>query len=272
MKEYLESKQSQFLKPSEKPKHPVFCVTPVSKYLALALFVILPFLGGYIGYVYAPEKVVEVVKIVEVTKTDQVNSTETNDALNSEMEFVSVTLFDIESFKQEDCSNNSSFYEVFRAQSEFENFVQELTDCNVVFLNEKNQQSGDAFVLFTYPCGACAEFYALDSTNTTITSKLDSFPFFSNVAFTLDYLPDVLFGVAADEIYRYDIRNGDRTTIYSHTNSNESLLWCEYGCSADVQVNVDNNQITFRVRVIDTSYPFEEWGDTVRYKDITVDL
>lgn len=33
-------------------------VTPLSKYLAMALFVILPFLGGWIGYTYAPEEVV----------------------------------------------------------------------------------------------------------------------------------------------------------------------------------------------------------------------
>jgi hypothetical protein len=39
-------------------------VTPLSKYLAMTLFVILPFLGGWIGYTYAPEKVVEVEKIV----------------------------------------------------------------------------------------------------------------------------------------------------------------------------------------------------------------
>ena len=39
-------------------------VTPLSKYLALALFVILPFLGGWIGYTYAPEKVVEIEKEV----------------------------------------------------------------------------------------------------------------------------------------------------------------------------------------------------------------
>ncbi len=33
-------------------------VTPLSKYLAIALFVTLPFVGGWIGYNYAPEKVV----------------------------------------------------------------------------------------------------------------------------------------------------------------------------------------------------------------------
>ncbi len=39
-------------------------VTPLSKYLALALFVILPFLGGWIGYSYAPEKIVEIERVV----------------------------------------------------------------------------------------------------------------------------------------------------------------------------------------------------------------
>jgi hypothetical protein len=35
-------------------------ITPLSKYLAMVLFIILPFLGGWIGYTYAPEKVVEI--------------------------------------------------------------------------------------------------------------------------------------------------------------------------------------------------------------------
>lgn len=44
-------------------------VTPLSKYLTMALFIILPFIGGYIGYMYTPEKVVEVEKVVKVEKT-----------------------------------------------------------------------------------------------------------------------------------------------------------------------------------------------------------
>lgn len=44
-------------------------VTPLSKYLALALFVALPFIGGWVGYTFAPKKVVEVEKIVEVQKS-----------------------------------------------------------------------------------------------------------------------------------------------------------------------------------------------------------
>jgi hypothetical protein len=45
---------------------PLKKVTPVSKYLALVLFIIMPFIGGYVGYVYSPTKVVEVEKIVVV--------------------------------------------------------------------------------------------------------------------------------------------------------------------------------------------------------------
>lgn len=48
---------------------PLKKVTRVSKYLAMALFIILPFLGGYIGYTLAPEKVVEVERAV--TSVDQ---------------------------------------------------------------------------------------------------------------------------------------------------------------------------------------------------------
>ena len=53
-------------------KHSVFKVTTFSKYFALALFVALPFLGGLVGYVQAPEKVVTVnkttIKEVEIEK------------------------------------------------------------------------------------------------------------------------------------------------------------------------------------------------------------
>lgn len=42
-------------------------VTPLSKYLATTLFIAMPFVGGWIGYQYAPEKVVEVEKVANVT-------------------------------------------------------------------------------------------------------------------------------------------------------------------------------------------------------------
>ncbi len=47
------------------PKSTVFQVTTLSKTLALIIFIVMPFVGGYIGYTYAPEKIVEIEKIVE---------------------------------------------------------------------------------------------------------------------------------------------------------------------------------------------------------------
>lgn|GEM_PF-3778350 len=46
-------------------------VTPFSKALAAILFIIMPFVGLYIGYTYAPEKVVEVERIVGVEKVEE---------------------------------------------------------------------------------------------------------------------------------------------------------------------------------------------------------
>lgn len=56
--ENLEQNEVVATKPS-----PLYTVTPLSKYLAMAIFVAMPFIGGWIGYTYAPEKVVEVEKV-----------------------------------------------------------------------------------------------------------------------------------------------------------------------------------------------------------------
>ncbi len=62
--------------PVVKQPHPVNQITPVSKYLALALFVMLPFIGAYVGYHLAPEKVVEINTIsVKSNNTNQATST-----------------------------------------------------------------------------------------------------------------------------------------------------------------------------------------------------
>lgn len=56
-------------------------VTPLSKYLAMALFVALPFLGGWIGYTHAPEKVVEVERIVETNSPKETPNSEVRETL-----------------------------------------------------------------------------------------------------------------------------------------------------------------------------------------------
>lgn len=54
---------------------PLQKVTPVSKYFALALFIVMPFIGGWIGYTYVPEKVIMTKKFVSVPVRDETIST-----------------------------------------------------------------------------------------------------------------------------------------------------------------------------------------------------
>ncbi len=44
--------------------HQLTKVTPLSKYFALAVMIVLPFIGGVVGYALAPETVVEVERVV----------------------------------------------------------------------------------------------------------------------------------------------------------------------------------------------------------------
>lgn len=49
----------------------LFCVTPLSKYLAMLLMLILPFVGAYLGYTLASEKVVDRVVVKEIKETKE---------------------------------------------------------------------------------------------------------------------------------------------------------------------------------------------------------
>jgi len=61
MNEELENNTEEALEVEVKSvKQQLTTVTTFSRYLALALFITLPFVGGWIGYQYAPDKVVEV--------------------------------------------------------------------------------------------------------------------------------------------------------------------------------------------------------------------
>lgn len=87
--ENISSEEPQIVKTSK-----LNTVTPLSKYLALALFVALPFMGGWIGYTYAPEKIVEVEKIIyEDSKLSKAESQtpvyQATDKPSAEVAFVS---------------------------------------------------------------------------------------------------------------------------------------------------------------------------------------
>ena len=54
------SERAEVIETKQSPIH----TTTLSKYLAMGLFVALPFLGGWIGYTHAPEKIIETERIV----------------------------------------------------------------------------------------------------------------------------------------------------------------------------------------------------------------
>lgn len=91
----MESENNNIEVQVEVQKGPLNCVTPLSKYLAMVLFILTPFIGGWIGYQYAPEKVVEVERVKEVpsrvSKVDSVDS-------NKQPTDLSVFSGDMESF------------------------------------------------------------------------------------------------------------------------------------------------------------------------------
>lgn len=47
-------------------------VTTFSKHFALALFIVMPFIGGFVGYTYAPIKIVEVDRVVLQKDVDKI--------------------------------------------------------------------------------------------------------------------------------------------------------------------------------------------------------
>ena len=58
-------------------KSKLHIVTPLSKYLVMTLFIAMPFIGGYIGYTFAPEKVIEKVVTKEVSAPERITVSRT---------------------------------------------------------------------------------------------------------------------------------------------------------------------------------------------------
>jgi len=69
----------------EKSPSIIFQVTPFSKYLALFLFIVLPFIGGFVGYNIAPERLItqEVQIVAQTNERDKKfisNENQSNDS------------------------------------------------------------------------------------------------------------------------------------------------------------------------------------------------
>lgn len=96
----------------ETQANPLHQVTPVSKYLAMALFIVLPFVGGYVGYVYAPEKVVEIERNVS-----QGAATESENEETAEYQYAGVKMC-------QNGINSANFPQLKNAVFEFPEYLQ----------------------------------------------------------------------------------------------------------------------------------------------------
>ncbi len=87
-------------------------VTPLSKYLAMILFIVMPFVGGWIGYTKAPIKTVETLVLKEVPEPIQPCALE-----DLEYKTASSTIHDLTTVSQENIpysvSGDQVFYEEF---------------------------------------------------------------------------------------------------------------------------------------------------------------
>lgn len=79
---------------------PLCQVTPLSKYFAMILFIALPFVGGYVGYHFAPVKVVEVERVVDENQKKQsemgvnVNAESDSTDISSQIKSISINYGD----------------------------------------------------------------------------------------------------------------------------------------------------------------------------------
>jgi len=67
---------------------PLMCVTPISKYLALTLFILLPFIGFMLGTLYAQQTPLQTVYIPMPNKPEMKQPTSENTLPQSDMKFV----------------------------------------------------------------------------------------------------------------------------------------------------------------------------------------
>jgi len=130
---------------------PLKKVTPLSKYLAMVLFILTPFIGGYVGYTYAPEKVVQVENIVtkEVSE-DTATSTDLTKVESDTIEWETFT--SVGSFNKFSFQYPSTWALTPGPGSESLVYV---GDVNPVFLSRDKENELNSFVVLK-GTGSCA--------------------------------------------------------------------------------------------------------------------
>lgn len=222
-------------------------VTPLSKYLAMALFITLPFVGGWVGYQYAPEKVVEVEREVvkEITITEEkVSADEYPDVRYGSFSAADPDAYSIKNFTFTPGQNRAEVPsehlvpEIVRKVSE-DRVILRVDDARAIELGQ-GVRSGYATVIY-------------DTVANKIIKQID-YPWFS---------VEEWFGLGIQVAIERDEQGRDIIMLRDYTNDREDVLYvedeegvvlydvCEIGCKASLYITTDASVIISRHKTIE---------------------
>jgi len=223
-------------------------VTLLSKYLAMVLFILMPFLGGWIGYTYAPEKVVEVDRVVnqelvaaEEGETDNDEYPKVRYGSFSEADTNAYNIRDFKFTPGQNRAKVSSEYlvpDIARKVSE-----------NRVILGVDDVRSIDLGQGVRFPYATVI----YDTIENNVVRQID-YPWFS---------VEEWFGLGIQVAIERDEQGGDSVVLRDYVSDREEVLYteneegvslydvCEIGCKAPLYITTDANIILSRHKRIE---------------------
>lgn len=232
-------------------------VTPISRYLALTLFVILPFLGGWIGYHYAPEKIVEVERLVIKEADAPVKLGESQSAMMvaSSTSDVWIDQYECENINLLPCfrvTSKDGIHHISNLNEPFALAAEEIVSNKNIRLFELlyfSSTTRNAYFQAGIPrSDGCCNLVVYNVTTAKFTKDIR----YTNPALS-KFSKDGRILVAVDSVGKtlrvYDLEFDKE--IYSHTATAETLFECShqqcgfFGEHASVNIDPNNYRVTF---------------------------
>ncbi len=242
-----------------KQPHPVNQITPVSKYLALALFVMLPFIGAYVGYQIGIQNKIASVKVGNESSQSEISFQESK-PLNDVMDYDPYQP-KLEKSNNEINSNYSTntlrYVPAKQDTSDFwanpNNYTNSISIPGVTFVDAEAQEiSSKPFLrilqntpygfILTLPCfieSECGDggLFKYDSAKKEITSMKGSKYFYPMM--TGNYRSPNGSKIAVAYMFTLgviDLINDEYTEIHKFDyKENKTFSICEMGCYSDVK-------------------------------------
>jgi hypothetical protein len=222
---------------TESKAHVLHTVTPLSKYLAMALFIILPFVGGWIGYNYSSEKVAE--------------GTPSNDLVADESGGV---VLSSEALEYKKVDNVDRFEKLKNVQESLKNNPDlAVTKDNYSFINQitgENNQIGTAYSpsygIKQIPMGLTWLQKKSDTFSVTLETHKPSGEVTADVV-ARDVNTDDLSKQAIYHVYEWTPKDEDVESVYRFVfdmNSEEDLKVSDYFVVTEYSQEIGDSQKT----------------------------